>query len=563
MRVIAHREVAHQARLHALVLQVLQELAEAGQVDHLRRLGQPAGAARADFVDDRLQRLHRVLDEIGHGPDPHPGLHIHRAQDVEVIGLDPLQPRRLAPDLAEVAVRAEQRHRPGSADHRDLRIRVGGGEPVDRLVVARRIHEALPFATGVPDQVGEEAARVVVAQLGAVGEAAAEHRLAAAELDPVGAEEMAVHAGDDVFRQPALEVFEKIGKPLEHRVGRRGLAVLMILAREAALHVKPRPALGAPLDRLREQPVDLRGVRFGGRADRGAGAQEGGVEPVGLGPDLARDEAVRAAQELQVIVVEDVRLALIVELRQRQRAAFDAGGVKPGERLEIAFVGDPDALEEAVVHRPVRVFEDRAQRLPGQAPPLAAQMRHEPRGQAALDADPALEIDIAVEEPALLLPGKREAQGEALHVHPAHRPADLGGGDAFDEIGVRAGIEIGDQLLDRAQRQARARGKEDMAHLGVAGKHLLGPRLCRGDQGKGAPFALVALREGDGVEVGEAFAERGIILCRHPRVDVDHHRRAAFGPVARDLCRAVQRRVAHHHEPDRHRRPLTPSCPST
>jgi hypothetical protein len=40
-------------------------------------------------------------------------------------------------------------------------------------------------------------------------------------------------------------------------------------------------------------------------------------------PDLARDKTVRPAQQLQVIVVEDVRLALKIELGQRQRPAFD------------------------------------------------------------------------------------------------------------------------------------------------------------------------------------------------------------------------------------------------
>jgi hypothetical protein len=44
----------------------------------------------------------------------------------------------------------------------------------------------------------------------------------------------------------------------------------------------------------------------------------------------------------------------------------------------------------------------------------------------------------SVEQPRCRRQRKRKAQGEAFQIKAADRPADIGGGHAFDEIGARA-----------------------------------------------------------------------------------------------------------------------------
>ena len=62
-------EIAHQIGVHALVFQILQKLPKPRQLAQFRGLGQVARGGNANFIDDRLQRLHRRLDEFGHFPD--------------------------------------------------------------------------------------------------------------------------------------------------------------------------------------------------------------------------------------------------------------------------------------------------------------------------------------------------------------------------------------------------------------------------------------------------------------------------------------------------------------
>src|SRR5690606_33312738 len=184
--------------------------------------------------------------------------------------------------------------------------------------------------------------------------------------------------------------------------GRAGLAVLVVLHRKPALHVEARASARPPLDRLGEEPVDLAGIGFGPGSARSLRGEEGAVEPIRLRPGLAGDEAVRPAQKLEVVVVERVGLALNVELRQRQRPALDPGGVEPCKRLEIAFVGDPDAAEIGVVLGPFGVFKDGRQGSAREAPPLAAEMRHKALRDRAAEPDAALRAYVEVEKPALL-----------------------------------------------------------------------------------------------------------------------------------------------------------------
>ena len=99
-----------------------------------------------------------------------------------------------------------------------------------------------------------------------------------------------------------------------------------------------------------------------------------------------------------------MRLALKIELAQRQRPAFDIAGIEPRQSLVIAFVGNPDAFEIAVIDFAVRVLQNGRQCLPRQAPPLAAHMRDQPSGNIAFEPDLALQFDVFVEQIAVLFP---------------------------------------------------------------------------------------------------------------------------------------------------------------
>ena len=199
-----------------------------------------------------------------------------------------------------------------------------------------------------------------------------------------------------------------------------------------------------------------------------------------------------------------------------------------------------------------RVLQDRGQGLPGQAPPLAAHMRHDAVGDPAFQLQPPLDPHPAVEQRALTFPREGKAQRKAFGIQPAHRPRHVRGGGAFDEIGLRAGGQIVDQLLDRPQRQAGARGEIDMVHLREFLQHQLGRRLRGGDNAPGAPFAAVAFAEPDQRIVRQRLDERAAGAPRHVAVDMDHHRTARCRPVPRDLRGTVQRGMHQHDGADGH-----------
>src|SRR5690606_975806 len=142
----------------------------------------------------------------------------------------------------------------------------------------------------VPDQVGQEAAGVVVAQGGTVRQAAVVDRGPAGKLHPPRRKEMAVDAGARDLGKPGVGILEHRGETLEEGVGGGGAALVPFPVRKARLHVKPRAARGATLDRLGEKPVDLAGVWLGPRFVPRIRGQEGIVKPVRLRPDLAGDE---------------------------------------------------------------------------------------------------------------------------------------------------------------------------------------------------------------------------------------------------------------------------------
>lgn len=192
------------------------------------------------------------------------------------------------------------------------------------------------------------------------------------------------------------------------------------------------------------------------------------------------------------------------------------------------------------------MLQDGLQGGAGQAPPLAAEMGHEARRQSAADAELALERDISVKKPSLAFPGEGEAEGEAFLVQPADGPADIRGGDAFDEVGAGVGGEVRLQRADRLDRQAGARSKEHVADLGEVGKHP-GRGGERGlDESEAPPFAGETRDEADVGQVVQGVAEGVELGLRRAGIDVDHQRAAVHRPVPRQLRRAVQRRVAQH-----------------
>jgi hypothetical protein len=554
--------------MHPLVLERLQEGAEPREVVHPRRLGQPRPcgarpqhaphhahrhAPWGHVVEDRLQGLHRRIEELRKRPDADARLGKGRAQGGQVLGLDLLEPRR---PLAQVGRRvAVERHDPAARDDAHLRVGILGDVPAQKLAVAGAELEALPLPPRVPDQVAQEHLGVVVADSRVVGQRPGIARLPPLPFDAVGGEQVAVDARARRPREPRLPVEEQLGEALEDRIGSGGDAVLPALARVAALHPQPRPAPPAPLHGLGEDAVDLGRVGLG-RHGPPALAEEHRIEPLGMGPDLARHEAVRPAQELEVVVVEDVRLALVVELRQRERPAFDAragtGLVAPGQRLEIALVGDPDLPEISVERGPLGVGQDRLQRGAREAPPLRAHVRHDARGDAPPEPQPPLDRHPAVEEPALPPPGEGEAQREAFLRQPAHRPGHVRRGRRFDEVRPRPRREVVAQGRHRPQRQAGAGGKIDVARLREARQHRLAGLERRRDDPPGAPFAAVARREDDARgQIAQPPREGVMRRLRHRAVHMDDHRAAPGGPVADYLLGAVERGMHEHHDADR------------
>ena len=73
-----------------------------------------------------------------------------------------------------------------------------------------------------------------------------------------------------------------------------------------------------------------------------------------------------------------------------------------------------------------------------------------------------------------------------------------------------------------------------------------------GDQPEGSPFANMTLGKGDIRNIGKTRPERLKRSGANTLVNMDHHRRATFGPEARNLGGAVKGGVAQHDDPDAH-----------
>jgi hypothetical protein len=98
--------------MHALVLQVLQELPKPIEVHQPRRLCQVMLRPRSDLIHDQLQRLNRLFDKFSHCPNTHTRLILRGSEQFKMLRFDPLQTGGFFADLREISVRMEKRNRP-------------------------------------------------------------------------------------------------------------------------------------------------------------------------------------------------------------------------------------------------------------------------------------------------------------------------------------------------------------------------------------------------------------------------------------------------------------------
>ena len=234
------------------------------------------------------------------------------------------------------------------------------------------------------------------------------------------------------------------------------------LVREAALHVKAGAALGAPFDRLGEQPVDLAGVRFGRGAAAGIGRQEGAIQLVRPAARSCGRRSNRTGAE-----AAGDRRRRYAACPENRTSTASGTGFRRWSKPAAPASGNSFRRGSRPGGNSGR--SPRARGLPGWRDRVWRVRHHHwlprcgtmPGGMRRWKPSRRCRRDIAVEQPALLAPGKREAQGKAFDVQPADRPADIRGGDAFDEIGARAFVQIGLQLLapGAAAGRSRRRGR--------------------------------------------------------------------------------------------------------
>src|SRR6056297_104103 len=229
-----------------------------------------------------------------------------------------LKQRRLLPDFGKVSVRFEQGHSPSPADHGNLCIWIFGDIPFDFFDrVTRPDLKALAFTPRIPDQAGQKSARIIIAQGGTIAQCAINNGLPIGKFSAVWGKQMPMHPRSGDPRQPRFKVLEKVAESFENRVLRTGQAVFAALNGKAALHIKAGSPARATLDRFGEYTVDFAGVWLGPFHGPRTISQESIIKTVGKRPYFARDKTIRSAQQLQMVIVENMRLALIVEFRQR------------------------------------------------------------------------------------------------------------------------------------------------------------------------------------------------------------------------------------------------------
>jgi hypothetical protein len=290
------------------------------------------------------------------------------------------------------------------------------------------------------------------------------------------------------------------------------------------------------------------------------------VQPLGARPDLARKEAVGGSQQLQMVIVEQPWTAPHVEPRERQRSAFDPVRHLPRDGLEVALVRYPDMAEVALPFRPPGMRQDRLQRRPGQAPPLATHVRHQPVWHPPAEPQPPLQSHTQIEPAALGLPVKGETQREPFGIQPPLRPAHIPGRDAFDEVHAGPIIKEGAQLVQRAQGQAGTGQKGHMGQTRICGQQRSRRVLCRGDQTPAAPGRIPPFGKGRPCHPVQRTCQPGVFHIRGLRIHMHDHRASRLRQMPHHLRRPVEASMRKDHEPDCHSqspwdiRPRSTSC---
>ena len=151
-----------------------------------------------------------------------------------------------------------------------------------------------------------------------------------------------------------------------------------------------------------------------------------------------------------------------------------------------------------------------------------------------------------------MLPREREIQRETFFLEARHGPRCIRNRGAFDKICCGTRVQIGLQLFDRTQREARPGTEVDALDALKLGQHHLGRRLRRRDQAPHAPNTLVPCAESHIGPIRQSALEGFEILFRDLGIHVDHHRAPRLGPKARNLFCAIKSGMDQQKDADTH-----------
>jgi hypothetical protein len=107
----------------------------------------------------------------------------------------------------------------------------------------------------------------------------------------------------------------KLGETLEDHVRASRKFGLRLTIGKPALHDKARAALRSLLNSSGKKAVDPARIWGSGCQTGRFDRQELAVKPVSILPYLPRNETVRPPEKLEMIIVEDMRSSLKIELR--------------------------------------------------------------------------------------------------------------------------------------------------------------------------------------------------------------------------------------------------------
>ncbi|MPL74140.1 hypothetical protein SDC9_19950 [bioreactor metagenome] len=229
-----------------------------------------------------------------------------------------------------------------------------------------------------------------------------------------------------------------------------------------------------------------------------------------VGADLAREQEVLRQQQVVMIVVEGHRHTVVGEHQEGEGPGADLllRHDMAHDGLEEGLVGDPGGAEEAHHVRPLGTEgQHRLDRVPAQAPPLRADHHLDVLGHRPGQAKRLLQLEAAVEQPALRALVKPVAIDQPLFLDPGLDPVRGEEIEAFDVVDIGR-IEEGMGEFGSLDLHAVAREHVEMRRLRKGRDRSL-HRLERGcDKAPLAPAAFQPpRREGDRGVVGKRAAD--------------------------------------------------------